>query len=197
MARRNRPRNFSQPRDPAARPGTSTQPATVGGETMATEESTTEDRPEETDEAGKPDELAAEDMAPDSPVNDPAAVEPTTAEATTAAEEPTMAETTTVPDAPEPMPPRPIWRTIAIAKQARQVYFGGVLTQILGGELIEYPPHVAALRGDSAFEFIDVATPQELDGIRERHDRAIAALRDLARELGFVVYRDGEIPRSK
>jgi hypothetical protein len=171
MSRRNRSRNLSPSRESLA----------------AGAESTTNDATdEETAEAETPEETAAEAATPTAEAA--AAATDTTISAPAAIQPATLAET---------LPPRPVWRTIAIAKQARQVYFGGVLTPILGGELIEFPPHVAALRGDSAFEFIDVASPEALDGIRERHDRAIAALRDLARKLGFVVYRDGEIPRSK
>jgi hypothetical protein len=93
--------------------------------------------------------------------------------------------------------PRPVWRTIAFAKQARQVYFGGVLVPVLGGEFIEHPPHVEALRGDGAFEFIEVSSPEELAALKERHAHAVEEVRKFARELGLVVYRDGESPRSR
>lgn len=95
------------------------------------------------------------------------------------------------------MQPRPTWRTIAFAKQARQVYLGGVLVPVLGGEFIEHPPHVEALRGDEAFEFIAVASPDELAALKERHARDVEEVRAFARELGLVVYRDGEGPRSR
>lgn len=104
------------------------------------------------------------------------------------------------PDGPGAEPPeapstRPVWRRVAIARRSCSAYLDGDLVKLLGGEIVAEPGRVESLARDpEAFEIVEVASPEDLALLREERDQAVAELRDRARALGCVVYRDGEVP---
>lgn len=96
-------------------------------------------------------------------------------------------------------PPKGPWRRVALCQKAVQVYFGGALVRVLGGELITEVDRVAVLVGDPAFRLFEVESAADIDAIRHGYAREVEELRAAAAALGLVVYRDGEVepPRRR
>jgi hypothetical protein len=112
---------------------------------------------------------------------------------------PSPAPEPSAPPAPPAPPARKVWRTVAVAMKARTLYLGGQRTDVLGGEFITHPEHVADVRRDPGFRLVEVESPAHLEELRQAYAFEVDRVRRRAAELGLVVYRDGEVtpPRRK
>lgn len=104
-----------------------------------------------------------------------------------------------LPPVAEEAPRPPAWRTVALVKKSRTVSFSSGAVKLLGGELVTEPDRVASLRGDDAFQFIEVESRDHLAWLQEGLVRRQTQIREAAAELGLVVFRDGEVtpPRAR
>lgn len=105
--------------------------------------------------------------------------------------------TETPPPPAAPAEVRKVWRTVALVLRSRSVYLDGGLCRLLGGEWVTHPQHVERVKSDPAFRLIEVESPAELEQLQAVHAASLAELRAAATELGYVVFRDGEVDPPK
>jgi len=143
------------------------------------------------------------DSAPREPVETPAPVAtpaPTEAPVATSApvDPPATPEPTSAPVAapepePTPAPAPPPWRTVAIARRECTIAYRDGNARYLGGEWETSPGRVEQLAGcEEYFRFVPVESQEHLEYLQNRFARDTELLREAAREMGYVLVRDGE-----
>lgn len=101
-----------------------------------------------------------------------------------------------VEEPPQLLPPHSegAWRTVAFVLRGARVYLDGALTQLKGGEIIDAPEHVHALRGNDCVVFLGVASSAALAELRAWHASRVTLLREQATELGYELFPHGVVP---